>query len=276
MKNEKARNGISLAQFPIIHPHRILSYIWDEVGIEISPSEIESYWKHARGHKEPWAIHHPASSCHVPIGLHGDSARLWTQYQFEKVTGVFLNIVPFRPRSVRHSRFLVFSCPTAMLLKNRTLNSVWRRLAWSFEACYHGVNPEVGVGGVPLTGNDLSRAGSPLTRSGQAFALAELRGDWEWHRDTWRPTASWQSNVICFKCPAVARGDTPYLYYNYGEQCRWLQEEFGLEQFIARRLKENNLCALVCTTYFQSSFYTGYLFTIVVLLGASTLIPSAS
>ena len=245
--DEKADRKISIEKFPIVHPHRILSYLFDVVGIQLDDADIEHFWNHSRAMKEPWAIDHPASPQHVPLGLHGDGARLWTVYRVEKMVGVYMNIIHFRPLSVRHSRFLLFSIPREKLLKNRTMNVVWRRLVWSFNAAFEGINPTTGVGGGPLTGADLKRAGEPLTRSGKRFSLVELRGDWEWHRDVWRFTASWQGIQVCFRCPAVAKsadGDDAYLYHNNGPSNRCHSEEFNLQQFVARRLKENQLCFL--------------------------------
>ena len=100
--DEKADRKISIEKFPIVHPHRILSYLFDVVGIQLDDADIEHFWNHSRAMKEPWAIDHPASPQHVPLGLHGDGARLWTVYRVEKMVGVYMNIIHFRPLSVRH------------------------------------------------------------------------------------------------------------------------------------------------------------------------------
>lgn len=196
--------------------------------------DVEDYWNHSRTVQEPWAINHPASSRHIPLGLHGDAARLWTQYKFEKLVGVFLNIVHWRPRSVRHSRFLLFSIPYEKLYKNRTMNHVFGALASNLNSCFEGLDPWTGL---------------QLTRGNQKFAVTELRGDWEWHVQVWRPTASWQALKVCFKCPAISMvsgGDPKYLYHNTGTseegECGWIREEFSLNAFVARRLKDRNLC----------------------------------
>eukprot|EP00435_Cladocopium_sp_Y103_P071164 s317_g36.t2 len=141
--------------------------------------------------------------------------------------------------------------PLALALRNmRTLNAVFRRLCWSLEAAFDGVNPQTGVGGKPLSENDQKRALRPLTRSGAKFALTECRGDWEYHVDVWRPCASWKSDTVCFRCPALAKGEAGNLYWNHGDGCTWESEEFGLESFVARRLKENNLCPLLSLRMF--------------------------
>lgn len=206
-------------------------------------SDVAEYWRHVWEVQEPWAMNCPATAKHIPIGLHGDAAKLWTQWKFEKVTAITLNVCHFRPRSIRCSRFLLFSCPHAKMVKNRTLNAVWKRLVWSLEACFDGVNPQTGFGGKPLTPHDQERAKHPLTRSGAKFAVCELRGDWEWHRGVWRTTASWQANDVCFRCPCVAKGGIPgNLYFAHGEGCAW-SAEFNLQEFVSQRLRDNNLCS---------------------------------
>ena len=104
---------------------------------------------------------------------HYSSARLWTQYKFEKITGISMNLPLFRPRSIRHSRFLLISIPTEKLVKNRTVNEVWKRLLWSLQSAFHGVNPPRGMPGRPLSEADIKRSGSPLTRTMTKFALTD-------------------------------------------------------------------------------------------------------
>ena len=220
---------MKMESFPILYPHRILSFLFDEVGIVVPDEDVQAYWRHARAVGEPWAVNNPSSDLHVPLGIHGDAARLFTQHRFEKLVGVFFNIVLFKPRSVRHSRFMLFSIPHEKLYKNRSLNWVWRRLAWSFNACFDGVHPSVGPQGIALQGRHLELAGKPITQKFQKFCLTEYRGDWEWHRDTWRPYATWQGIRTCFKCTAVSRGDPAYLYHNTGWLFSrdWLQMAWG-------------------------------------------------
>ena len=239
-----------MASYPIIHPHRILTYLFDHVGLQISSSDVRAFWEHSRSVGEPWSLQSPCTSSHIPLGIHGDAARLWTQYKHEKVVAVWMNIVHFRPLSSRHSRFLLFSVPNAVMVKNRTLNRVWRRLVWSFEAAFSGINPTLGEGGRPLHGADAARAGTPITSSNHRFALCEFRGDWEWFRDIWRFTASWKSVNTCFKCPAQIKGDPSLLYHTIGPDCGWIHQEFSLEEFISQRLKDRQLCSLTLSSCF--------------------------
>lgn len=231
--DKKCPRDIGVETYPILLPHEVLTFLFDHVGVVIDPARVEEYWKHSRLVGEPWSLAHPASDQHIPIGIHGDGARLWTVQQMEKHFAISLNLVLFRPRSTRYSRWVLFSIPTEKILKNRTLNRVWRKIAWSINLCFSGLGPE----------------GRPLTKQHLRFALTEIRGDQEFHRDCWRPTSSWLSKtMVCFKCPAAARGPAPYLYWNNGSDCAWDREEFSLETFVTQRLKEKQLCCLAVKT----------------------------
>ena len=246
VKAEKGPARVAIQRYPILYPHRVLAYLFDEVGVNISPSVVQSYWGHARAVGEGWATNTLATDAHIPIGIHGDSARLESQITFEKHLGVFMNLVLWRPRSVRYSRFLIFSMPSAKVFKNRSLNEVFRVIIWSLNAALDGVHPSIGPRNRPLVGVSLAKAGQPLTQQGLCFALTELRGDWEWHRDVWRPTAAWNTKgPVCPLCPALREGPPEYCYFNAGPGSHWIHECFDTAQFIALRLKEKHLCSLV-------------------------------
>ena len=240
--------GLTFEKLPILHPHRILSYLFDEVKLRIDPEIVSQFWRHCRAMKEPWALESPGTESHIPIGLHGDGARLLTHVRYEKHVAVWMNLPLWRPRSMRYSRWMLFSIAHNKLYKNRTLNNVWVRLVWSLEACFSGYNPTTRPGGGQLLRKrDIRLAGTPITKNHDRFIMTELRGDWEWHRDVWRPSASWIGLNVCHKCPAMKAGDSARVYYNYGscaaDGCMWVREEFGREQFVAKRLRSNNICS---------------------------------
>lgn len=110
VKDEKT-DRIAVETFPILHPHRVLAYIMTEVGVEFSSAEVAEYWRHSREFGEGWATSSQASSQHLPVGLHGDCARMASQNTFQKVFALSINLVLFRPASIRHSRFVIFTCP---------------------------------------------------------------------------------------------------------------------------------------------------------------------
>ena len=86
----KTKDQIVLETHPIIHPHSILSFLFNEVGVEIPEAEIRGYWDDAYRFRRPWAPASP-SRLHVPLAMYGDSARTVVQYKFEKVTGLTVN-----------------------------------------------------------------------------------------------------------------------------------------------------------------------------------------
>lgn len=190
---------IAMEALPIIHPHRLISYLFDQVGVNILDSDVVQFWRHAREHGQDFAVNTTSSDNHVPLGLYGDGAQLVTQYRKEKVVGLFLNLVLYRPRSVRCSRYLLFSCDEDTMVKNRTLNAVYRRLLWSFQALHTGYNPSTNPPGSYLSKADVERSGKPITADHRVFAVVEFRGDWAWHKLQWRfVKTGWQAiQVVC-------------------------------------------------------------------------------
>ena len=227
----------------MLFPHEVLAYCFNEAGYTCSVEERRAYWESAKEAGELWAVSHTGSHTLHPVGLYGDSARLPTNYRQEKITGIFLNLVLFRPRSVRSSRFLLWCGDTKQIFRNRTLNQVFRYIVWSLQFAYIGIHPTHTMGGQPL---QTPLAGKPLTDGSDCFAVTENRGDWEWHKFTFRFNASWVSNDICFRCPATANGPVGMRYYTFDEQsCDWLRQEFCTAQFCARRLPDKNICDLM-------------------------------
>ena len=239
IKDQKNPGRVTFESQPMLWPHEIFDYLFNDLGFTVSLEERKSYWEEAKSSGEPWAVRNPASVAHHPCGIYGDSARLPTSYTQEKVTGIFLNLVLFRPRSIRCSRFLLWSCDTKKLFRNRTTNQILRYIVWSFQFAFIGKHPTHTMGGRPL---DTPKAGTPLTPANDCFCITENRGDWEWHLLLWRFNASWKGNEICYRCPAVCTGPVGMCYCTTNEDADWLHQEFGTSQFLARRLKSRNLC----------------------------------
>ena len=61
---------------------------------------------------------------------------LWQNVESKRCCVFFANIVIFRPRSIRYSRFLLWSCDVSLLYKNRTVNSILRWVVWSFQTFF--------------------------------------------------------------------------------------------------------------------------------------------
>lgn len=192
---------------------------------------------------EHWAVHSTASRDSHPVGLYGDAARLKTIYTTERVVGVFLNLVLFRPASVRCSRFLLWSADDTKLFSNRTINAIMRYIVWSMSWAYRGKHPDRALDGTPIR---TSLAGQYLTPNCDCFTVVELRGDWEWHRKLFHFRASWKATTksVCFRCTAVGAGPPGMRYYDvHRSDSQWLNEGYGVATFISRQLKDKHLCS---------------------------------
>ena len=244
--DEKNPNGFRVEKQPILLPHRIMSHVFDECQLDIPASATNQYWDNAIASGEK---HASQDSRHrVPLGLYGDAAQLVTRYRIEKNMCFFLNIVIFRPRSIRYSRFLLWSCDTKLLFKNRTINSVLRWIVWSCNALYEGVHPDALPGNALLVSqSDKDLAGTWITRQRYQFQVVEIRGDWEFHKSIWQFKSSWKGGVncgICYRCPAMARSDDHGLRYwcLNDESSTWARGEFDTTQFVCKMLPSVNIC----------------------------------
>lgn len=132
---------------------------------------------------------------HTPprIGFYGDEANISENpHQPFKILCYFMNVIHYRPKSARLSRFLLFAIRSDWLIQPLTVRPVLARITWSFNIAFHGHEP-----------------GDPtklLCAGGHRFILAECRGDQEFHRTLWQHAASWKSKYICYQCRATSIG----------------------------------------------------------------------
>ena len=248
--DRKQPGNFRVTKQPMLFPHRIMSFLFDEVGLDIQKEQINNFWDKAIAAGENWAS--ADSRDRVPLGFYGDAAVLYTQVRREKLLCFFLNIPIWRPKSVRYSRFLLWSMEFKDLLPRRTVNTVLRWIVWSLNALWTGKNPTERMGGRPLTPAEQRRAGTFLTRRHLEFQLVEIRGDWEFHKLIWQlPNCGWKALNVCFKCTASS-SDPRLLYWNHdGDNCRWIREEFSTGEFIANRLPEEHACNFTALARFD-------------------------
>lgn len=228
----------------MLFPHQIMAYLFNETGLELPSDAIRQFWDNAISGGETYAS---AESKHrIPIGFYGDAAQLITKVRFEKLLCFWMNIVIWRPQSIRYSRFLIWSCDHSLLYKNRTVNTILRWVVWSFNALYHGTYPLHRPGNRPLEPHEIGRAGTWITPQKHQFQVVEIRGDWEFHKMVWQFKASWKGGVrvgICFKCPSMARCRDPSLLYweMDDESSAWATQEFTTAEYVSKRLPSNNI-----------------------------------
>ena len=195
----KSGTKILPGQLPCVLPEQVLEYLLTDCGLAIDDAIGHRYWSHLEEINDEVAIatreFRRLAGRHVvwPLGLHGDDANMGlVNAPCDKIVGVFLNIPIYRPRSMRISRFYLFSCEVSRMVDiQRTLNPVLKEIVQSSNKCI-----SVGV-------------------CGRRFLLTELRGDQVWFRQIFQHKSSWSAVNICFRCGASTRqGPLNYLVYD--------------------------------------------------------------
>ena len=180
----KNKKGWEMTTLSLLEPFSLIAFLWNDVGIHIEPSAVHKYWSFNKAHGAPWAINHPASEDHIPLAIYGDSAKIrQTPLGPEKVLGVFLSCPLWRPRSIRCSRWLIFSIMEDKLYTWRTLHQVYRRIVFSLNVLYTGIMPCKDINGCDIT-KSRCQPGQRLVK--KKFALTEVRGDWVYHKQLFR------------------------------------------------------------------------------------------
>ena len=247
VKDDSKECGWSYKDLEVVPVHQIMAYLFDTVGLKIDMEDVREFWRFSREEVcEPWALYSPATERHIPLGLYGDSAKVETEFGSYKVLGVFANLPLFRPSRTRYSRWLLFSIREEEVLAPWTMNEIYRHIVWSCNILFHGLHPSRGIDGQALSGKHV---GKPICSGGQVFTVTELRGDWAYHKQTFRFKASWTGHDICFKCPARRAKALPEdLYQNVQADAKWLQEEFDTAGFLRERLPGDDPCCLADAT----------------------------
>ncbi|CAE7853708.1 unnamed protein product, partial [Symbiodinium necroappetens] len=78
---------------PVLLPHRILAFLFDELGLEISAATLSKYWAHCKRWCD-WCCCDDYDGTHIPVSLYGDTARYGQGYDQAKVTGCFMSHNP--------------------------------------------------------------------------------------------------------------------------------------------------------------------------------------
>ena len=233
--------------FQMMDPHTVLTYVFQQ-GIEIPAGDVEAYWNFARDMKQAWAVDSPASTAHMPVGLWGDSATVFTEFGSYKIVAIFMSLPLWRPKSVKHSRFLIFCIEGNKLWSHETLLPIWNRITWSLNSSFAGKWPTVGPSGEPFQGLAAEKAGQLLCAKGHKFICTEIRGDWLWLKEQFRfPKCAWNANNICFRCPAATKTEPRYIRHDDNSGRYWLDQEFNLQEFLQQRTPRIH-CILVPTT----------------------------
>ena len=161
---------------PILLPEHVLAYLLDS-GMDIPEAAVTRYWQHHRDMFVPWALQHGSDGSHIPIGLYGDAAK-YGDVNSKKIWGIWMNVVLFRPQSVRMSRYLLFAVDHETSLGVRTIYPLLAECVRSLNSLYDGV-------------------------LGRKFCVTEIRGDWEFQYMIFRMRRFWNSSSLCWRCEAA-------------------------------------------------------------------------
>ena len=245
---DDGESKFKIEKWPILYPHMVMHFLFQKSGLKISTDAISKYWRHHHEFGAEWA-QDPRTHAMVPLGIFGDGARVNLQFGGStNVVGIFMNLVLFRPKSVRMSRFLLFTIGEEQLWGYSTINAVLRRLVWSFNQLFTGHHPTTDWVGKELPPHLAKLSGTPITSDGLKFCVTEVRGEWSWHKKIWRwPRVSWKAISMCHWCRAVSKGEWTDLYWNFTPQSQWHDNEFTLDEFMEERLPEQGICFLKFT-----------------------------
>ena len=150
-------------ELPVLLPHKILEHLLLKCELALEDGLVQKYWENLEKSGEESALKSKEYRQVVgeqvwPVGIHGDEASMSIQNApFDKIWGVFLSVVLFRPKATRTSRFLMFAVESSRVL------DVQSTIYPLLEAVKNSLNfaCEIGVGG-------------------RRFLLSELRGDQAW------------------------------------------------------------------------------------------------
>ena len=210
---------------PVLLPHRVLDYLFNVLKIEISAAELKRFWDHCQRFCE-WAKFGISDGSHIPVGLYGDTARYGSGFDQSKVTGCFLSLVLWRPKSTRMSLWLLWNLNGALSLGFRSHNPLYLAVVQSLNAAYDGVTPE----------------GNPL---GHKFCVTQLKGDWEYHWQTLRLRRYWKTRFICWRCDAENHPHAEHSFVDVmSDAPSWLTTLKSHNDFVVNMVRDDYLCIL--------------------------------
>ena len=207
---------------PVLLPHRILAFLFDELGLEISAATLSKYWAHCKRWCD-WCCCDEYDGTHIPVSLYGDTARYGQGYDQAKVTGCFMSLVLWRPKSTRMSQWLLWSLDTELSLGWRSHNPLYLAIVESLNAAFDGLTPD----------------NRPL---GRKFAVTQIKGDWEYHFQTWRLKRWWKTRWCCWRCDAENHHQALHSICDLQDNPSWAQTELSHNEFVVHGIGQNHVC----------------------------------
>ena len=216
-----------LRKLPLLLPYDVMQYLISDCGLTLEEQLVENYWSHLDSIGDPWAASNrewrtAVGSRNVwPLALYGDEANInLVTDPYNKIFGLVMSVVLFRPTATRLSRFVLFSLDSSCI---RSVIDTWypvlERIVESF--------------------NKLTEQGI----QGRYFVVSEIRGDQAFFRYLFKHASWWTRCNMCFRCAATTR-PTNLNYAIYEAPDGWNTTCRTTQDFIHEELDHTNLCHL--------------------------------
>lgn len=209
---------------PVLLPHLILTYIFNTVGVHIQPHVLKRYWAHCKK-VYAWAAPDDFDGSHMPLSIYGDSARYGQGYDQSKVTGCWMSLVLWRPKSTRMSQWLLWTLKADLSLGPKSHNPLYLAVVQSLKYAFNGISPE----------------GKQLPHK---FVVTEVKGDWEYMQQTFSLTRWWKCRFICWRCLAENHENAEHSYLDVSDEPSWSTTELSHNDFILDVVGNEWVCFL--------------------------------
>ena len=129
-RRKGALESEAMMKIPIVLVHELFEFLSQEKGVSVTRESVQQFWDHFLGVQAAWAQLHPASAekVHIPFGLHGDDCTYTVGGS--KLIIISANVVLWDPKNSWMSRFLVCALRESISLGVRTLDPIWKVIAW--------------------------------------------------------------------------------------------------------------------------------------------------
>ena len=224
VRKKEDSNEERMVKIPVLLPHLVLQYLFQEVGLEIDDDLLQKYWVHAK-QVFLWAAHADFDGSHVPVAVYGDSARYGQGYDQSKITGFWMSLILWRPKSTRMSQWLLWSLDADLSLGRRSENPLIQAVVESLNLCFDGLTPE----------------GKRLPRR---FATTEIKGDWEFFYRVLGLTRYWKKRMLCWRCDAENHEHATHSYLDLSDNPTWATTEISQNNFILSGIEDEDVCAV--------------------------------
>ncbi|CAE7805970.1 unnamed protein product [Symbiodinium necroappetens] len=188
------------------------------------PVYIETTLKKKEDSLDEVTVKEDLDGSHIPVTIYGDTARYGTGFDQSKVTGCFLSLVLWRPKSTRMSQFLLWNLNGERSLGWKSHNPLYLAVVNSMNKAFEGFTWE----------------GAQLNRK---FCVTQIKGDWEYHWQTWRLRRYYKTRFICWRCDAENHADAAHSMTDVSEHPTWQATELSHNQFVVEGMQDNHVCA---------------------------------